>query len=512
MPQATKAIISDKGKLIRPQGVGGKVVLTKRSVFILALALLLCLSAVPLMPATEAASATWVVEGQMPEERSFAVWVELPDGKIFMAMGFNTTSMNDSWLFDPYGMEFTRLADADDRVVSSTGTYLAGKVYCFGGLASGFVSDVIIYDPSTDEWSTGPALPQTGAHMKSVAINERTILLVGNDGPGMERCYEYDIIDEEFRAVPDLPDGRAGGALVLMGTTVYYFGGWGAGSVMSDDIFSYDTVYKYWYQVGDLPSPRAGMAGVAGSDGLIYLLGGGLEAHWDGVNTADAIAWNPESRSFVDLPDLPKEVRYAAAFELSDGRIMYLGGNDPVEANLDVHSLQAWWAEVSLSSDTVGQGGSVWLSISVHVNFARIDGLYATAYLTAMGVTYATYDVSSMGSMAYVEIPVSEGLAPLGYVLVVEDLGYSWMQDFGFWEFPLNVTEAPSQDDRIDDLEQQNQDLQDRIDALQADLDAANADLREAVDAKLDAMIGYVILILVIVTLVVAVLVLLRKK
>lgn len=491
------------------------MVITKRSVFILALALLLCLSAVPLIPDAEAAAVAWEVEGQMPVARSFGAWAELPDGRIFMAMGYDTLgtgSMNDSWLLDPYTMVFTRLADSPRKASSSTATYLAGNVYTFGGVDGGSVDEVLIYDTSTDEWTVGPALPQSGTHMRSVAINERTILLVGNEGTGMEKCYEFDVVSEEFRSVPDLPDGRAGGTLVMMGSTAYYFGGWGAGSVMSDDIFSYDTVYKYWYQVGDLPAPRAGMAGVAGSDGLIYLLGGALVSAWNGLNTEDAIAWDPETRSIVDLPDLPHQVRYAAAFELSDGRIMYLGGHDPAETSLDVHSIPAWWAEVSLSSDTVGQGSSVWLSVSVHTNFARMEGLYATAYLTAMGVTYATYEVSSMGSMAYVEIPVSEGLAPLGYVLVVEDLGYSWMQDFGFWEFPLNVTEAPSQDDRIDDLEQQNQGLQDRIDALQGDLDAANADLQDAVDAKLDAMIGYVILILVIVTLVVAVLLLVRKK
>jgi hypothetical protein len=55
--------------------------------------------------------------------------------------------------------------------------------------------------------------------------------------------------------------------------------------------------------------------------------------------------------------------------------------------------------------------------------------------------------------------------------------------------------------DQLNDLEQQPQDLADYI-----------FDLKEAVDAKPDAMIGYIILIVAIITLVVAVLVLVKKK
>ncbi len=84
---------------------------------------------------------------------------------------------------------------------------------------------------------------------------------------------------------------------------------------------------------------------------------------------------------------------------------------------------------------------------------------------------------------------------------------------------PLSVRDAPSTQDRLDGLEQQNQDLMDRLDELEAqnqdlqnNLDQATEELLEANDAKLDAMIGYVILALVAVTMVLGIVVLVRKK
>ena len=84
---------------------------------------------------------------------------------------------------------------------------------------------------------------------------------------------------------------------------------------------------------------------------------------------------------------------------------------------------------------------------------------------------------------------------------------------------PLTVNDVPSTQERLDSLDQQNQALQDRLDDLEAQnqglqdqLNDTRADLKEAVDAKLDAMIGYVILIVALGALIVGVVILLRKK
>jgi len=376
----------------------------------------------------------------------------------------------------------------------------------------------MMYDAVADQWTYGPEAPFNSSHIRSAAISDTEIMVVGA-GTSFTECYIYDIEAETFTAAADIPEGRLGGTLVSDGEVLWYFGGWDGTSTVRDEVMAYVIASDYWYTSAYMPEPRLGLTGVLGSDGLVYLMGGSTTIMWYGANTDECLAFDTYTGTFIDLPDLPETVRYGAAFELDDGRIMFFGGHNESVGRDGVLTLKAWDLEVSLSSDSVGQGGSVWLSISLRTEFAPMDEMYGDVFMTAMGVTYAWYGLYSMGDMAYLELPISENVVPLGYVIEVANLGYNYKQHFEVEAMPLTVTAAPSTDDRLDDLEAQNDALQDKLDDLEqqnqdlADqLDDAKAELKEATDAKLDAMIGYVILILVIVTLVVGVIVLVRKK
>lgn len=484
------------------QGVGGKVIVTRTSFLILTLVLLLCLSAVPMVPGAEATSATWETEGEMPVERTAFVSAELSDGRVFVAFGFNSSAdqfCSDAYIVGPDDLSWTRLADPPVRTLYSTGACIGDVVYIFGGIFDNYtyVDTVLTYDVWTGEWGVGPNAPFGGSYLRSAAIDDHRIMIVGI-GTGRDGCYIYDKNEMSFTAASYLPDGRLCGALVKHGDYLLYFGGSDDTNTVRDEVFKYDVDDDYWWTASNMPEPRTAMSAVKASDGLVYLLGGNDVHTWYGASIADCMAYDELNGRFIDIPDLPEATQYSAAFELSDGRLVCFGGHDGMAGPLSVNTLRIWSVEASISSDTVGQGESVWLSITVNTNYAMMDGLYGTVFLTAMGVTYATYDFYAMGDMAYVEIPISEGAMPLGYVLVLEDVGYNYQQDFQFEEFPLTVTEAPSIDDRMDQL--------------QDELNETRAELREAVDAKLDAMIGYVILIVVIITLLVAVVSLLRKK
>jgi len=111
------------------------------------------------------------------------------------------------------------------------------------------------------------------------------------------------------------------------------------------------------------------------------------------------------------------------------------------------------------------------------------------------------------GGFATALLEVPEDAAPGMYEVVITDahLGVGVECTMEFEPMDLTVTDSPSPSEQLDDMQEQ-------LDALQEELDSTREELKEATDAKLDAMMGYVILVLVIVTLVVGVIVLVRKK
>jgi len=491
------------------------------------LVIMMTLSLLPALPSAQAATPDWVLEGQTPGERTSFVSAELPNGTIFIALGYNSTAAshrNDTWLFDHADMSWVQLADSPIGSEGSAGAYADGKIFVFGGLLStyAYATNVLIYDLETDTWSDGVALPDGGSFMRAIALNETRIIIVGGWNGGSEKCYNYDTTTEIYTETIDMPDGRSAGAMVRVGDDILYFGGWDESSTVRDSVFGYSIFGEYWWWSNAMPEARTSMTGVMGSDGLVYLISGGNSISWYSANVVSVWAYNLNDGDYMELPDVSSAFRYGAAFETDDGSIFYFGGHNDSTATTDIYSLKIWDLEASLSSDSVSQGGGVWLSVSVTTYFATMNGWYGTAYLTSDDVTYAVYDISTLGAAAYLEVAISEGMPAQDYLLELTDLGVNWGQEFHVGPLPLTVVDAPSLEDQIQELSDQNQNLSDQNDILKDKLDALElenndmaedlVELKDATDSKLDATIGYLILILVLVTLIVAIVLMVRKK
>lgn len=477
----------------------------------------------------------WVVNDASPIKRLVSACAELPDGRIFISTGNNMstgTITNETWLYDPYDKTWEQVADCLNITESGTAVAMPdGKVYLFGGMYGGYLNDhVIIYDVASDTWSYGSYMAEKVTIAEAVAIDDHRILVAGGLtdpylNSATEHCWIYDTESSLFTPAADLPDDRCCGSMVVYGNNAYYLGGMDASSTVSDLIFGYSIPGDYWYSTGYLPIPLLNFAAVAGSEGNIYIIGGEDFFDWFNTGSDVAFAYNIFTGNYLLLPEMPDPVVNSAAFELSDGRIMYMLGNSVMEGNTDVVTLQAWNAEASLSSSAVDQGDSVWLRVSVNTNFMEMFWMNGVVHLVKENVTYGAYYIDSLGeNEVALELVISEELPAGDYLVVLSNvnIGYGWEQDIPFEPLTLTVNEAPSTDeqnqalqDKLDELEQQNQDLKDQLDALEQqndDLADDLAELKEANDAKLDAMIGYVILIVTIITLVVAVLLLVRKK
>ncbi|OPX60352.1 MAG: N-acetylneuraminate epimerase [Methanomassiliicoccales archaeon PtaB.Bin215] len=514
----------------------------KARLLVLTLAMMMALSMIALVPGVQAAEADWVYEGDNPGEAISYAEARLPDGRIFFSMGYNFTEaelQNDTWLLDPETMEWTRAADSPNATEATGAVGMPdGKVYLFGGAGGGkYLRDVLIYDPEVDQWSYGPALPQDLLFIRGVAVDDTTIMLAGGatdfgTASVLGNCYLYDIVTGEFTTISSMPQPRALGGIALYSGAVYYFGGFDSSGDGTSEVFVYDIESDSWYSVTYLPQPMTAMGVTVLVDGSMVILGGGSGVWWYDAALQEAYLFSPQTNLFTELPKLPEPVRNAGVYELDDGRIIYLYGINGTTPNKAVHSLLMWEMDAQLISSEVEQGGTTWMSIRVHFNFQDVDGLYGTLYLVRDNLTYGAYEFSSSGGDGVmVEMAISEMLPVGDYQVIFSEVRMVkyWYQALPFEAKVLTVTDAPTTQesldelgdqnqalqDKLDELELQNQDLSDQLDALEQQNDElANdlAELKEANDAKMDAIIGYVILILVAVTMVVGVVILVRKK
>jgi hypothetical protein len=84
-----------------------------RKLLVLMLSLVIGLGLVPLAPDAEAATEDWVLEGQMPFGLSEFVSAKLPDGRLFVGLGYDPSTEEYSdraYLFDPYEMTWDEVA------------------------------------------------------------------------------------------------------------------------------------------------------------------------------------------------------------------------------------------------------------------------------------------------------------------------------------------------------------------------------------------------------------------
>jgi hypothetical protein len=517
------------------------------SAFIMSFALLLIVVA----PSGSAAgNVEWVAHDTSPVDRLVFAYAELPDGRIFIVAGTDVSAMtlvNDTWIYDPIAKSWEQMADCPHKVESSCAVAMPdGNVYLFGGMAGPMLQNALIYHVANDTWSEGPALPNELFIAEAVALDDHRILIAGGlEGSWFsdctEACWIFDTGSGEFTAAADMPADRCCGVAAAYGGKAFYFGGVNANVDQCDDIFAYDIAADEWSVVGHLPEALVHSSVVAGDHGNIYLIGGRDSFSWYHTGSVTAYSYDTFTGDMTKLPDLPAPVQNAAAFMLDGGMLMYMLGNNEITGNTDIFTLQTGEVMASLSSAEADQGESVWLRVWVETDL-DMGYLSGSAYLVKDNVTYGEWHFSSAGGGdIMLEIAISEQLPAGNYTLMLIDVdAEGWWLECHVAPMHLLVRDAPSSQDRLDDLEQQNQDIMDQLDEMeqqnqdlmdqldgleqqnqdladqleQSDQEMADAlaELQEAMDGKMDAMVGYIILIVALGALIVGVIVLVLKK
>jgi non-specific serine/threonine protein kinase len=226
---------------------------------------------------------------------------------------------------------WTELADAPLARLEMAVAAHAGRIWLAGGLSllGEAVSEVEVFDPSSGEWSSGPALPAGIHHAALVSDGERLLLIGGYIGASFSTPSDLVLTladgADTWEEGPSLPDARGAGAAAWDGERVVYGGGVGLAGV-SGDVFA--LAGGTWERIGAMPRAREHLAAASDGQGRTWLLGGrvgGLEGNLADVDLV-------EGASITALPSLPTPRGGVGAFFIPELGACLTGGEAPGEA------------------------------------------------------------------------------------------------------------------------------------------------------------------------------------
>lgn len=167
------------------------------------------------------------------------------------------------------------------------------RIYVLGGLRGGAVTDVSIYDTTTDTFTVGPALPEPRDHLGAAGVGEQVVVIGGRTGRIESHQSDTWILDRDvitWRSARPMPTSRGGFALAALGSRLYVFGGEGNGREASGvfaDVEVYDVAADTWAAEAPMPEPRHG-TGAAALGGTLYVPGGADRQAFAAVATCTA--------------------------------------------------------------------------------------------------------------------------------------------------------------------------------------------------------------------------------
>jgi N-acetylneuraminic acid mutarotase len=256
---------------------------------------------------------------------------------------------------------------------------LDGHVYVVGGITpTGFSARVEIYDPFTDSWREGPALPREVHHPNLAAVGD-TLYLVGSliEGGFQAHGTVYALSGSSWSTRTAMPPGteRGASAVAVVGARIVVAGGYRGGASVADASV-YDPAADRWTPLPPLPEARDHLVGVE-TGGQFFAVSG----RRDGQLLARVDVLDLQSEQWREAPPLPT-ARAGTAGAAVNGQLVVAGGegnralSSGVFAHTEVYDATArsWSAASQMPTPRHGLGAAV---IKGHVYFpggATVEG------------------------------------------------------------------------------------------------------------------------------------------
>lgn len=195
-----------------------------------------------------------------------------------------STVASDTLIYDPASNSWSSgAAMPQPRVLMAAG-YWNGKIYLVGGaasLASPSIMDTTWeYDPLANTWTSRTPRPSAGSGFGFGVIAGHLYLAGGYD-PGAGRfttsTYDYDIAADKWTVRANLPAAINYVGSAVLGSRLYIFGGIDNGTTEQSQTFVYDPAADIWSQGPAMTEARM-MPAAASVGNTILVLGGSLSS------------------------------------------------------------------------------------------------------------------------------------------------------------------------------------------------------------------------------------------
>jgi N-acetylneuraminic acid mutarotase len=184
-------------------------------------------------PATD----TWTTKQSMPTPRR-AMQANVVEGKIYLIGGDSGTptckdlSVNE--VYDPASDTWTTKKLMPTAVAGSTSVVIDNMIYVMGNSAHNHTNSLVqIYDPKTDSWRNGTSPPKrlggsAGAVTSGVWANRRVYVTGASDGLfSYNPCLAYDPETDSWSVGAAMPTARAYLGVAVVHDYLYAIGGTG---------------------------------------------------------------------------------------------------------------------------------------------------------------------------------------------------------------------------------------------------------------------------------------------
>lgn len=169
-----------------------------------------------------------------------------------------------------------------------------------GGYGPDSESSSEYYDPASNSFVEGPALPENFYRHCAAKLGD-TIILAGGENTTRLSFYMFDWESQTWTDMPRLPTGRFNHRCEIIdtenGKELWVIGGITfLGVTESVDIFNFNT--QTWSTGVPLPEPRDGFSTVV-VDNKIVVMGG--QKRLIGVTVSRILEWSPPVNNWVEL-------------------------------------------------------------------------------------------------------------------------------------------------------------------------------------------------------------------